>query len=369
MSLNQKEFVIVLVHICCSVDSHFFLQELQKEYPNETFMGFFYDPNIHPYSEYKLRLLDVRRSCKKLGVELLEGEYDYEGWIEAVRGLENEPERGKRCLVCFDNRFETTAKKAVILGIKSITTTLLTSPKKSIDQLKKAATQIEEKYNVEVLVPDFRKGGGTSRQFELAKKDKLYHQNYCGCMFALEDQRASQKRVLDELMSPIGQQVLPSSIESRIELYEKVIKCEEEEKSFELVREKFLNYRLLAAFVKSREKVLPSYLLFYSHLKRGLVKGRVARIKDGIGYFNRESILFMELEKLNFLTCKEYKSVKELLFNPLKVEEELEVRRFFSKDFLSLSPIIVVDEILTCKLEIGIKSYIYEDVRELLAIN
>lgn len=345
------------------------MQELQKAYPNRRFIGFFYDPNIHPYSEYKLRLLDVRRSCQKLGVELLEGEYDYEGWIEAVRGLENEPERGKRCLVCFDNRFETTAKKAVELGIKFITTTLFTSPKKSIDQLKMASMAIEKKYGIEILTPDFRKGGGTSRQFELARKEKLYHQNYCGCMFALEDQRVSQKKLLDELMSPINKQVLPSSIEARIELYEKVIECENKEQTFHLVREKFLNYRVLASFIKSKEGVLPSYLLFYSHLKRGLVKGRVTRSYDGVGYFNRESIIFIDIKKFNMLTCKEYKSVKELIFNPLKVEEELEIRKFFEKDFFSISPIIVVDEIFTCKLEIGIKSYIYEDVRELLAIN
>lgn len=99
----------MLVHICCSVDSHFFLQKLQLEYPEETLIGFFYDPNIHPFSEYSLRLLDVKRSCQKLGIVLHVGEYDYEGWIEAVRGLENEPEKGKRCLVCFDNRLEKTA--------------------------------------------------------------------------------------------------------------------------------------------------------------------------------------------------------------------------------------------------------------------
>ena len=68
----------MLVHICCSVDSHFFLEKLQADYPEEKLTGFFYDPNIHPYSEYQLRLLDVERSCKKLGIDLLEGEYDYE---------------------------------------------------------------------------------------------------------------------------------------------------------------------------------------------------------------------------------------------------------------------------------------------------
>jgi predicted adenine nucleotide alpha hydrolase (AANH) superfamily ATPase len=121
----------MLVHICCSVDSHFFLEKLQKDYPNEKLIGFFYDPNIHPYSEYQLRLLDVKRSCKKLGIELLEGEYDFESWMEAVRGLENEPEKGRRCEACFDKRFERSFQKALELGEKTVTTTLLVSPLKS----------------------------------------------------------------------------------------------------------------------------------------------------------------------------------------------------------------------------------------------
>ena len=78
----------MLVHICCSVDSHFFLEKLQADFPDEKLTGFFYDPNIHPYSEYRLRYLDVQRSCKKLGIDLLEGEYDFETWMDLVRGLE-----------------------------------------------------------------------------------------------------------------------------------------------------------------------------------------------------------------------------------------------------------------------------------------
>lgn len=96
----------------------FFLEKLQKDYPDEKLTGFFYDPNIHPYSEYQLRLLDVRRSCKMLGIDLLEGEYDYENWLNAVRGLEKEPEKGARCEVCFDKRFSVSAKKALELGEK-----------------------------------------------------------------------------------------------------------------------------------------------------------------------------------------------------------------------------------------------------------
>ena len=356
------------MHICCSVDSHFFLQKLQLIYPKKKLVSFFYDPNIHPYSEYRLRLLDVQRSCDKLGVRLIEGEYDYEGWLEAVKGFEDEPEKGKRCSICFDNRLEATAKKAVELGIKEITTTLLTSPKKSIEQLRQNALHVEEKYSVHVDTPDFRVNGGTQEQFALAKKDMLYHQNYCGCMFALEKQRESQDRLKDELMSPITSQVLPSSIEDRIKLYERVIACEKAGEKFRLKREKFLNYRLLSGYVKkNKTEIIPSHILFYSTIKREYTKGKIEFIEDEVGYFNREEILFIDIKKLNTLLKTSYCSVEELMKKPLHVEDELSLRReLCSGGLMSLNPIIIIDNLTNAKYEILIKSKTYIDVREIL---
>ncbi len=359
----------VLVHICCSVDSHFFLQKLQKLYPDEKLVGFFYDPNIHPYSEYRLRLLDVKRSCEKLGVELIEGDYDYEGWLKAVSGLENEPEKGRRCSICFDNRLEESARKALEIGEKSLTTTLLTSPKKSIEQLRQRANKISEKYNIDIITPDFRKGGGTSEQFAMAKRDMLYHQNYCGCMYALSMQRESQNRFKDELCLPVTKQILPSSIEERIELYERVYELEKENIHFRLRREKFLNYRLLKAYVKKEKVVIPSYIIFYSYLKRGYTRGKLDFIKDGIGYFSREEILFLDIERLNRLMGKDYGSVRDMLKKPPEIEEEILLRNMVcDTPVLSLSPIIVLDELTSNRYEIGLNSKIYDDVRENLVI-
>jgi predicted adenine nucleotide alpha hydrolase (AANH) superfamily ATPase len=358
----------LLVHICCSVDSHFFLQKLQQLYPKKELIGFFYDPNIHPYSEYQLRLLDVQRSCDKLGIRLIEGEYDYEGWLEAVKGFEDEPEKGKRCAICFDNRLETTAKKAVELGINEITTTLLTSPKKSIEQLKQNALHVEQKYSLHVDTPDFRVGGGTGEQFALAKKDMLYHQNYCGCLFALGKQREQQDRLKDELMSPITNQVLPSSIQERLELYKEVIECEKSNQKFRLKREKFLNYRLLSGFVKDAKKEpIPSCFLFYSTLRRDFTRGKIEFIEDGIGYFNREEILMIDIKKLNDILKTSYKSVKDLLKKPLHVKEELDLRKTLTNTFFqTLNAIIVLDSIEETKYEIKLISKTYSDIREVL---
>ena len=359
----------MLVHICCSVDSHFFLQKLSCLYPDEKLIGYFYDPNIHPYSEYKLRLMDVQRSCDKLGIELLEGEYDYEGWIEAVRGLESEPEKGKRCTICFDNRLVKTALKAREIGQKKITTTLLTSPKKSIEQLRENAKEVKERYGVEVLTPDFRKSGGTSEQFALAKKDMLYHQNYCGCLFALEAQREGQDRLKDELMSPITKQILPSSIEERIKLYEEVNRCEKEDIKFRLRREKFLNYRILRAFVKEHKgTVIPSYFISYSKLSREYTKGKIEFIEDDIGYFNKEEIIILDIKKLNLLLDSSYKSINKMMQNPPTFKEEVRLRSLLSNSVLpSLFPIIILDKLEEKKYEIFLNSHVYMDVRENLA--
>lgn len=356
----------MLVHICCSVDSHFFLQKLQLVYPHETLIGFFYDPNIHPFSEYSLRLLDVKRSCQKLGISLHVGEYDYEGWIEAVRGLEHEPEKGKRCLVCFDNRLEKTALKALELGEKKITTTLLTSPKKSIESLQKSLLEIVQKFDLEMVAPDFRKNGGTTEQFVLAKKDQLYHQDYCGCLFALSVQREQQQRLKDELISPLSHQVLPSSIEERIALYEKVIAYEDEGITFKLKREKFLNYRLLRAWVKNAQQVvIPSYFLFYSYFKNEITKGNL----DDKGFFTKEEVQFVTVETFNEIANTSYKNVADMLKNPPPIEQEIDFRmQFLETKLLSLSPLVIVDCIEKGQYEIYALSQTYHDIRENLVL-
>lgn len=358
----------MLVHICCAVDSHYFLQKLQELYPEEKLTGFFYDPNIHPFSEYQLRLLDVQRSCQMLGIELLEGEYDYEGWLEAVRGLENEPEKGARCDFCFDNRLENSAQKAVEIGETLLSTTLLTSPKKSLDQLQEAGRVIQQKYGVTFIAPDFRKSGGTQEQFAMAKKEKLYHQDYCGCLYALTMQRDEQKRLADELFSPLSGQVQPESIEDRISLYKKRILLEEEGIFYKIVREKFLNYRLLRAFVKEDGQVIPSYILPFSTLKRKFTKFRIVDKVENIYFTNREEIVCITLDYFNKLLGKSYHDIQDIIKNPPSYDDELMLRSKIIYNYLSLTPIIVLKNIdLNVAYQLYLDAHIYEDVREHLA--
>jgi len=358
----------MLVHICCSVDSHFFLQKLQKLYPDEKLTGFFYDPNIHPYSEYLLRLLDVKRSCKMLGIKLIEGEYDVKGWLEAVRGYENEPEKGKRCTLCFDNRVEVSMQKAKELGYAKVTTTLLTSPKKSIEQLSAVGYELSKKYGVEFVSVDFRKNGGTNEQFLLAKEDKLYHQDYCGCIYALSKQRDTQGKIADELFTNIANQIQPESIEERIELYQKRVELEEKKVEYDIVKESFINYRLLRAYLSVDKKTVPSYPLFYSYMKRKKVKLRVEKNIKDIYFANRDNIKFVEIDYFNKLTGCSYKNVKELVFHPPKVEDEVKFRKHIEDGFYSLSPVILVDKVDFKTFELYLDAIYYNDIRENLVI-
>lgn len=357
----------ILVHICCSVDSHFFLEKLQKDYPEEKLTGFFYDPNIHPYSEYQLRLLDVQRSCKKLGIDLLEGEYDYENWLQAVRGLEKEPEKGARCEVCFDKRFSVSAEKALELSEKKITTTLLVSPLKSQEQLKRVGDAFYEKNGVEFIAVDYRSGGGSQDQSRVTKEEQLYRQDYCGCIFGLTMQREQQEKLMDEMFSPLSGSILPASIEERIEMYTLRNQLEDEGKEYKIIKQKFLNYREFNfKVIKGKTNVLDAYALSYSTLPRKRAQGRVEYSAENIHYFNREEIKFITLEFFNEQNSTEYKTIKELIYSPLSQEKELAFRTKINATNYDLSPIIVMQEIPEGKLTIHLDSKTYEDTKEKL---
>jgi len=356
----------MLVHICCAVDSHYFLQKLQKDYPRETLVGFFYDPNIHPYSEYYLRLLEVRRSCDLLGIELIEGDYDMAGWLEAVRGLESEPEKGARCSVCFDHRFEVSAQKAVELGEKVFTSTLLTSPKKSIRQLKASGEALGRKYGLEFLAPDYRQASGTQEQNKIAKDSRLYRQDYCGCIYALGMQRENQNRLADELMSPLSGQIQPESIEERIRLYEDRLALEEAGKQYRIVKNRFLNWRLKSASLVSKNKILPAHVLPYSMIKKGYTRGKIVLEIDGLHYLNRDELKIITLKKYNQIAATDYKSAAELIYDPPTFDLEIRIREKLTGSAYDLSTILVTDKIPDGKIEFRIDSTVYEDVREVL---
>jgi len=374
----------LLVHICCSVDCDYFLRRL-KELTQEPLIGYFYDPNIHPYGEYVLRMHDAKRVCENLGIKFIPGEYDFQGWLDGARGLENEPEKGARCEFCFDFRMQKTAELALSLGERKITTTLLMSPKKSHSQLCASLQRICERCGLEFIAPDFRKNGGTNEQFALAKKDALYHQNYCGCIYALASQRDDQRKAernsdgsltadlkqnlaqgaeIYELMSSIDRQILPASVEEKLKFYKKLCSLEKNGVKFSVLRDRFLNYRLLRAWIKFDGEVVPSFVLFGSHFTRENVNLSVERECE-IFCSDKGEIKILSLAKFNEISRSNFKSASEMLKNPPSLARQNKARAALCAAG-SLSPIIVTDEIRAAKVQIYGLSRIFLDVREIL---
>lgn len=358
----------MLVHICCSVDSHYFLSELQKIYPNERMMGFFYNPNIHPRSEYDLRLLDVKRSCEMLGIELIEGKYDDEVWSDEVRGLEDEPEKGARCSVCFDVRLIESAKLATKLGEKIFTTTLLSSPMKTQDILFSQGDKIAKDFGLEFVKIDVRSKGGTQRQNELSKKDNLYRQNYCGCKFALQKQREKQGRFPLEFISPSHHQIMKGSIEYRNEVFSKRDRLEKEGKSYVLIQQKQLVWRCLSAKLEVFGDVMKSYILTHSQSKNNIRLGSLSWVspktfplkKGRVGISKRDDTLIFTLMAFNEILGVEYLNLSELFFSPPSYELELSFREKIGFP-QSLNPILIVEEEFKEDARINIQSIFQEE--------
>lgn len=354
----------MLVHICCSVDSHNFLEKLQSDFPNEKLICFFYDPNIHPYSEYKLRFYDVKYSCDLLGINLLEGDYDLETWLKTVKGLENEPEKGDRCSVCFDRRLEVTAQKAKELGCTSFTTSLLISPKKSQDKLQIIGNKLALKYNLNFIFKDYRSGNGLELQGKAVKENSLYRQNYCGCLFGLSAQREQQNKLIDEMMNPITNQIMPDSIEERLNLYQNRNQLKKDNICFKIIKQRFLNYRILSGLVSLNNEVIPSYFIAYSTLNSKKTEGQIEYQISNIYYLNKDQVKLITLDYFNILTGKKFANIYELNKHPIDFIEEVKMRNTMTNNFFDLSCIIVVENIPTSKIKIQLDSKIFEDVKE-----
>jgi hypothetical protein len=215
---------------------------------------------------------------------------------------------------------------------------------------------------------DFRKKGGTQEQFALAKRDKLYKQDYCGCLFALKKQREFQGRLTQELLESVNAQLLPNSLSERIELYRKRYSVEKEGVKYDIVKEGFLNYRLLRAYIKVDRVVRASYFLAYSHLKRKKAKVKISKKIGDIFYSNKEEIRVVSLKTFNKIANTSYGSVKELYFSPLSFQEECKLRVTLENSFFSTSAFVVVDSVNFSDFEIYCDSILYQDVRENLVI-
>jgi predicted adenine nucleotide alpha hydrolase (AANH) superfamily ATPase len=193
----------VLMHSCCAPCAGE-LMELLVENGIELTI-YFYNPNIHPKKEYEIRKDENIRFAEKMGIPFIDADYDVQEWFYKAKGMENEPERGARCTMCFDMRFVRTAEYAKNNGFKVITSSLGISRWKDMDQINGCGEQAASLFeDVTYWDYNWRKGGGSERMYKIAKREEFYKQEYCGCIYSLRDtndwreQKGREKIVIGE---------------------------------------------------------------------------------------------------------------------------------------------------------------------------
>ena len=210
----------VLLHTCCAPCSSAIIEAMMKN--GITPVIYYYNPNIYPVEEYEIRKNECKRYAEALGLDVIDADYDHDNWLLQMQGLEDEPERGGRCLKCFKFRLLRTAEYARDHGIKVITTTLASSRWKSLDQINEAGfwacDQVTNRYlstetpvsmdnshvschfSTETPVSmdktndgpvwwpyNWRKNGLQERRLEIIKEYDFYNQQYCGCEFSMRN--------------------------------------------------------------------------------------------------------------------------------------------------------------------------------------
>lgn len=193
-SLSPGEAPRLLLHACCAPCSSYVLEYLSRYFDITLF---YYNPNISPREEYEKRVAEEKRLIASMPtarpVHFLEGAYEPERYLAAVRGHEQDPEGGDRCGICFHLRLGEAAKAAKAGGFDCFTTTLTISPLKNAPRLNVIGEAMGEKYGVRFLPSDFKKRNGYLRSIELSHIYGLYRQNFCGCEFSRREAAEREK--------------------------------------------------------------------------------------------------------------------------------------------------------------------------------
>ena len=177
----------LFLHSCCAPCSSYCLEYLRQYFDVTVF---YYNPNMVS------TLNEEAKGSEMLNqIALLEGAYEPEKFFEATKGLEDCPEGGERCFICYELRLREAARLAAEGGYDFFTTTLTISPLKNAQKLNEIGSRLAEEYHVACLPSDFKKKGGYLRSIELSRQYDLYRQDYCGCVFS---KRERDKRIVQE---------------------------------------------------------------------------------------------------------------------------------------------------------------------------
>lgn len=175
MKTSQK----LLLVSCCAPCSVGVIHLLKEKGINFTVL--FYNPNIRPFEEYQKRCNENKRVCQEEKIPFVELEYLPQVWDEVTQGLENEPERGKRCTACFKLRLKRAAQYAKENGFTHFTSVFGISRYKDFDQVCQVAQAVSDEFNLPYDMTNWRLNGGEQLRAQLSKEKNLYNQRYCGC--------------------------------------------------------------------------------------------------------------------------------------------------------------------------------------------
>ena len=179
-----------LLHICCAPDATVPWDELAREYQ---VLGYFYGSNIYPYQEYRRRREAVTSLAEHREGELLFQEWAPQEWLEKTRVHAGEPEKGKRCSLCFYLQLSHAAAVARREGCSLLCTSLTISPHKDVECIRAIGEVVTSRYGLGWLYKVWRKGGGFQRSVAQSRELGLYRQNYCGCLYSIHGKNHLQR--------------------------------------------------------------------------------------------------------------------------------------------------------------------------------
>lgn len=181
----------VLLHMCCAPCAVYCVEKLSRQYQ---VVGFFYNPNIHPPREFRFRAEELRRVAAILHWTVIVREYDMSAWFQRLREFRAEPERGRRCSLCFHMRLEAAFIYAREHHFDGVATTLSISPYKTTLQINQEGQRLAAQYGVPFIPEDFKKQNGFQTGKKMAMDLGIKYQNYCGCVYSLTEKKLRERR-------------------------------------------------------------------------------------------------------------------------------------------------------------------------------
>lgn len=185
----------LLLQSCCAPCSTTALNRLSEQF---LITVYYYNPCLFPVEEFEkrkneqIRLINELNKQLKNKIEVIVPNHNEDSFLKIAKGLELEPEGGKRCYQCYKQRLGDTCQMAKQLGFDYFGTTLSVSPYKHADWLNQIGFELESEFGVKYLPADFKKQNGYLFSINQSKQLNLYRQDYCGCRFSLANRRVKE---------------------------------------------------------------------------------------------------------------------------------------------------------------------------------